>query len=167
MEPTFDYDNIEVQVRTVKFKGERFLLTEASENAGRVYRALATRALRMNDGKVSGVGGEIADIQSVVVGECLFQTVGNDGTNVLMSGNTPMKVPLERVQRMPTRVVKEMFDWIKKVSDLDEKEKSPEEIRKQIVELQKKLEKVESVEGENHPKALLNGTTQNSPSVSD
>lgn len=162
MEPTFDYDNVDIQIRTVKFRGERWILMEASEQASKVYKKLVSRALKLNDGKLAGIGEEMAEVQSAVVGECLFQTVGNDGTNLLMSGATPMKVPLERINKLPAKVIKEMFNWIKSVSDLDEKEQTPDEIKKAIAELQKKLEKVE---GENHPKALLNGTTQNSTSV--
>jgi len=161
-DPTFDYDDVVIQVKTVKYKGARFLLTEATESASRVYRGMATRSLRLVDGKVSGIGSEIADIQAAVVHECLFETQGNDGTTCLMSGQTPVKVPLERIQKMPTRIVKEMFDWIKRVSDLDEKEQSPDDIRKTIASLQDKLAKLE---GDSGPKALSDGSTQTSDSA--
>lgn len=120
---------------TVKVDDICYLLREADEESARKFRNACTKGITLDDGKIVKVEG-IADVQSYLVSLCLYE--------ILPDGSTKNTSVLANVVRdWPARAVKQMFDWVKEVSDLEEKP-TADRLRKDISRMQKMLEDIEA-----------------------
>lgn len=131
----FDFDGLEQQTKKVKFKGKRYEVREASADAAAQFRNHGLRSARFADGKLLGMG-DVANGQSLLVSLCLWEEVANP-SDPTQPGFRPVDIKV--VRAWPERVVKELFEWISKVSMLDEAD-TEEVLEKRISELQKKLQ---------------------------
>lgn len=120
----FDFTTSRLE-RPVTIDGKSYILREASEEEARKFRSAAAKTARLNDGELVGVEG-VGDMQSYLVSLCLF------------SEDKVTPVPIAVIRQWPTRIVRPMFDWIKEVSQLEEKP-SREKMQKDLQRLQKEL----------------------------
>ena len=133
----------------VKIGGREYVLREASGDAACKYRNALLKATKLGpNGKPQSLDG-VADSEPLLVSLCLFEKY--------RSGDEIKERPaiLPQVRGWPSRVQKTLFDRAKKMSGLDESEKTKEQIQEQIKELRKKLEELdgaeEGKEGEEKP----------------
>lgn len=108
---SFSFTATDLKIREVPVAlGEaNYVLREASEDAAVTYRNASMSKAKVADGKVIGVAG-IADVEPLLVGLCLFAS-GSD---------TP--VGEEFVRRLPSRVVKPLYQWVIAESGLLDKD---------------------------------------------
>lgn len=107
---------VPVKIRNKDGTVQSFVLREASAEAARQFRNCATRAAKMQDGRVTGVDG-LADAEILLVSHCLFrQNVKADGT--------PQDVPVSQgeLRTWPSKVVSRLFERAKEISELSEDE---------------------------------------------
>lgn len=143
--------------KRLTINGRRLILCEADGEAARQHKNLSMRAAKFGpDGKLSSLEG-IADVETQLVADCLF--FANDN-------NEPgQKVGLPFAKSLPYRLVKPMYELIKKVSDLSEEEENEEFLEKRIKADTDKLAKLRE---DNHKSLVGNGqtsTTNTSQSV--
>lgn len=124
--PLLDFGDLEPKQIPVRRRGKEYWLREASEDAARKYRNACVRGARMQDGKVVSIDG-VGDVQSVLVAACLTE----QGTNRTLT--------VEELRTWSARHVKQMFDWVKDVSLLDEEPESLEVLGKRLGELQSSM----------------------------
>lgn len=106
------FETFELHTEPVYIGDAVFTLKEATIGAAAKYRnALLECATIGPDGKPSKFSG-MADVEPLLVSLCLFDADGNG-------------VPLSTVNEWPSRIVKQLFNRIKDVSDLDEDEEDP------------------------------------------
>lgn len=118
----------------VTIAGKTYTAREANEEAAAKYRSAAMRGAKM--GTDGGISVEIdGGIQALLVSLCLYEKVGD----------AERLVPIFDIRKWPARVVKPIFDLIKKISHLDEAE-TVEQIEKQITSLQNRLAKLKAGE---------------------
>lgn len=133
------YEDLEPIRIPFRVKKHRYILVEASEDAARKYRNAGARSARMADGKVIGVDG-IADVQSLLVSLCVF--IPDDHGRVrLYKDDIPdqrFRVELDTVRGWSAKTVKDLFNRIKEISDLNEDD-TEETLAKRIEEDTKRL----------------------------
>ena len=106
------FETFELQTEPVYIGDAVYTLKEASIGAATKYRnALLDCATIGPDGKPSKFSG-MADVEPLLVSLCLFDSEGSP-------------VPLDAINRWPSRIVKQLFDRVKDISDLDETEENP------------------------------------------
>ena len=136
----FDFDDLQLAKKTVRVNKQDYVLTEADTNAGTVYKNACLKATKLSDGKVSGMDG-MADAEPLLLSYCLY--VADAAGNMMTDDKQqPMRVPLSVIKTWKNRITKKLFDWVKEVSELHEKD-DPAEIRKDIERLQKRLKEIE------------------------
>lgn len=125
MAETLDFNDLSLVEIPVNIDGASYVLREASEDAARQYQNAITRCTQLQDGKVSGISGPLADTQSMLVSLCLFSADGK-------------RVPETKVRQWPARVVSRLFDKAKDISELggDDTEES---LQKEADAIQEKL----------------------------
>lgn len=138
----FSYDSIEPRKKRVRIGNKKYILMEASAEAGAKYKSMAARSARMEDGKVVGVDN-IGEIEPHLVSMCLAETTedGKIKMRTIGSEQKPVTVLLARVNRIPNNIVTEMFEWIKTVSKLGDDD-TEESIEKRIKSDTEKLAKL-------------------------
>ena len=127
----FVFTDINLIEREVHIQGVVSKLREASAEAVIKYRNAATKGVRMEDGKVTGMDG-IADSELVLVAACLFRP----------EANTYRKMTVEDVSKWPYKIVRPLFDWVKEVSEIDPPE-TKESLWKQFHAIQRKIRALE------------------------
>jgi hypothetical protein len=114
-----NFDDLTPSEVAVTLQGQAYILREASAEAARQYRNAIIRSSKLGgEGKkvrVTSVDG-VADVEPLLVSLCLFKTVGE----------LRQAVPLPTILQWKSRVVKALFERIKQLSDLDEKDDSEE-----------------------------------------
>jgi polyhydroxyalkanoate synthesis regulator phasin len=142
-----DITLIEVPVRIARID---YVLREASGEAAIKYQNAVGKCSRFVNGEFSGVQGDLASTQSLLVSLCLFKKATPESG---LAKDTP--VPESLIRSWPSRIQKTLYDRAKQISMLDESE-SIQDLEKQIAKLQKKLSSLRS--GDNL-KNLSSGTT--------
>ena len=127
----FDFSELTLIEFPVKIGDKECVLREASEDAARQYQNALTRHTSIEDGKVRGIMGPIADTQSLFVSLCMFES-SDDGKE--------RRVDVKEVRKWPARVVKKLFDKAKEISEIGEDGDTIESLEKQIAELQERLD---------------------------
>lgn len=95
-----------------KLGGKSYILKEASGDAVCKYRNALMKSAKMGDDlRVTSVDG-IADVEPLLVSLCLFE--------VTEKGHRP--VSTADVRAWPNRVQKALFEKVKEISDLEDKE---------------------------------------------
>ncbi len=139
----FDFDSPDLAPRTmpVKYRGVEYELREATESAAIKYRdTFITRAKFNDEGKFSGVGA-ISEGEALLVSMCLYEKLPNGQFKIGPDGRD-ISCRLEEIKGWPAKVVKPLFNWVRKNSDLVEQPDTPEELEDQISKLQQRLVKV-------------------------
>lgn len=136
----FNFDDLEPVEIPVGIRGVKYILREASSADARKWRNSILSSTKIVDGKVAGVGN-VADSESLLVSLCLFPT---DAFGKRMD----KPVPLQYILELPNRLVKPLFEEAKRISDLDEKPDTKQELVAKIKELQEKLATLERLEAE-------------------
>ncbi len=149
MADEFDFSDLKTAEKVLKYKGETYVVTEASTAAAVAYRNASLKCAKLSDGKVIGMDGA-ADLEPLLVNLCTFKT--NPAGERTMEN-----VPITTIRSWPARIIKPVFEWIKEVSELSDNE-TPDDLRKQIAKLQEKLDKLET----NDPKGEPSDTTPTS-----
>lgn len=135
-----DFDSLEPIRIKVSYRGKRYWLTEASEDAATKYRDRSIKAAKMYDGKVVGMEGG-AEVEPFLVSLCLYEADPKDGSLRLTSLGDPnpeFLVPMSVVKSWPSRVVKPLYNRVREASDLTETD-TVETVQKAIGKLQRKL----------------------------
>ncbi len=143
MSTDFNFDDLTPVEISITIANVDYTLREASEDAARQYQNKLASYTKLQDGKVSGVSGPVADVQSFLVSLCLFTEKGPVGINT--------------IRGWTNRIVVRLFEKIQEISDMggDETEKG---LEKELAVLQKKLAKIR---GEEDPLAEeRNDTTE-------
>lgn len=131
-----DLSLIEVDVT---IKDEKYILREADEDTAVAYRNASVAGITLDDGKVTSLPMNIAGLQALLVSRCLFK-LNTDGT--------PSNRPVSRgiIIKWPARVVRDIFEKAKEISELGEEPDTPETLQSQIDDLQDKLDKANAEE---------------------
>ncbi len=120
--------------KVVTINGIKYLLCEADGEAVRMYKNLSMRAARYNEeGKLQSIEG-LADVETQLVGDCLFTMNSNREPD--------KKVGLAFAKKMGNRILKPMFEFVKKVSEIDEEQETIEFLEKRIESDTKKIKKL-------------------------
>lgn len=133
----FDFDSrgsLEPATLPVTYNGVKYVIREASEEAVIAYRSTMSRGTTIEEGVVN-ISEGVSAADCVLVAYCLYKV------------DSPAHVDAQLVRAWPHRVVKPLYEWVKKVSDMDEDD-TVEKLDKQISRLQRKrdtLDKKESV----------------------
>lgn len=165
---TMDFTDLEPVSRSVKYKEKQYVLREASADAAAKYRNQGLRGARFSEGKMVGMG-DVADLQPYLVSLCLWELVGaakEDSAETVSAareknGTVEKPVDLKVIRTWPERMVKEMFNWVKDVSMLDEEE-TEEVLNKRLQDTQKKLDEIKAKKREGVLKNSHDATTANS-----
>lgn len=129
-----DLDSLEPVRVPVTFARKSYLLCEATEAAAEKYRVALVRSTKRDAQGGIQVGEGFAETTALLVGLCLFTTDDH---------GMPFKpVGTEFVRAMPARSVKKLFETVMKISDMEAKAETEEDIEKEIKSLQERLEKV-------------------------
>lgn len=108
------FDSLELIEQPVRIEGKLYKLREASGAAACKYRdALLSQTELGADGKAGKIKVN-TETEPLLVSLCLFDPEGNP-------------VPLATVMGWPSRVIKQLYNRAKEISELDEKEKKAEE----------------------------------------
>ncbi len=145
----FDESSAEVlditpQMKPYVISGAKYRLYEANGDAVVKWRngAINSTKFNANTGKPEKFTN-IADQEPFLVSLCLKRVNDNNGEE---------DVAVTTIKSWPARVQKEMYAWVRKNSGLEEAP-TPNQLRKQIVELEEQIRVMEE-EGGNDPKAL-------------
>lgn len=126
---------------------KQYVLCEATGTAGVAFNNARTKGIKFsNEGKPNSISG-VADVEPLLVSLCLFETVEG--------GRKP--VPITTVQSWPYRVMKDLFDRAKEISNLDESE-TLEDLQKQKTEIDKKIADFEKDAVKNLPSDTTDGS---------
>lgn len=130
-----------------RIAGKSYLLREADEGAAIRYRDAQIACAQMADGKVVGVRGA-AGVQALLVSLCLFERPNSQDLTV------ERPVPLSVIKSWPAKVIRQLFEKVRDISDLSEQE-TPEQLEEQIAKLQERLAKLRAEESKakNEPNA--------------
>lgn len=129
-EPDLDLGDLVPQEVSVKLGPHVYLLVEASEDAAVEWRNAHTKQVKLTDGKVSGLGA-IADCQALLVARCLFRRNPN--------GTRGQQVPVALIRSWPARVVRDLFERVKRMSDLEER-KTRAQLEEEIAAARRQLD---------------------------
>jgi hypothetical protein len=131
-EQEFSFDSLTPKEVKVKVGGLRHVLREATEDAVVRWRDSQVSSAKFNEeGKFAGIGA-VAGSEPLLVSLCLFQ--------LLDDGNVGPNVAVAVIRSWPARVVKQMFDWVKTASDLDDE--TEEQLVKTLEKTKAALDKV-------------------------
>lgn len=139
------YEDLEPITFPIRVRGHRYLVREASEDAARKYRNAGAQSARMQDGKVVGVVG-IADVQSLLVSLCTYIPDADGRIRMLKGDDRPdprYLVSLDKVRSWSSKTVQDLFEKIKKISDLGE-EDTEESLSKTIQDATERLNKLQA-----------------------
>jgi hypothetical protein len=138
--------------KIVTIKGQKLLLCEADGEAVRMYKNLSMRAAKYGaDGKVESIEG-LADVETQLVGDCLF--------TMTTQGEPDKKVGLVFAKKLNNRILKPLFEFVKKVSEIEDDQETVEFLEKRI---QSDTEKIKKLKKDN---PLKNGQTTTPDSLS-
>ena len=132
-----DFDDLAPIEERVSIGGKKYILREATGDAGCKYRNSLLKATKLGpDGKPVSIEG-MADSEPLLVSLCLFELYEQKGSNGV-SETKERPTPLIVVRSWPARVQKALFERAKEISDLDEKETLPV-LQKRLADTQKKI----------------------------
>lgn len=157
MSDTLEFDDLAPTEIKVRIGKDHYLLREASTDAATKYRNAQIAAMRVSDGKVTGMAG-IADTDPLLVSLCLFPL--ENGVPKLDRHGWPVNVPISFVRGLRNKITKVLVEKIRSISDLDE-EDTEESLSTQISLLQDRLAAIRQTE-DSPVKNELNSTTVNS-----
>ncbi len=133
----FDFGDISViEVPVKNLYGKNYVLREASEEAAAKWRNYHLRNSKLRDGKIVGLG-DVMDGPALLLSMCMYE----------QSEKGEKLVNINVVRGWPARVVKDLFDAAKKISELEEKE-TRDVLEKRLQETRKKLDELNRPLGE-------------------
>lgn len=131
VEQALVYDSPEPIEVPVTIGKKSYALCEAPEDAAAKYQNFSAKQIKYTpEGKVAGVG-DVADSRAMLVSLCLFEVVEG-------GGRAP--VSIQAVRKMKSRIVKELFETAKRISDIDQE--TEEIIEKRIAADQARLKEL-------------------------
>ena len=125
------FDSLELSEIPVTIGDKKYVLVEASEDAACQFRNATMAGTQMRGRKVTKLG-TMANAAPGLVSRCLFE---DDGVG-------RKAVPVATIYRWPARIIKQLFEWIKKNSDLEEDE-TLESLREEQAEIAEKIADLE------------------------
>lgn len=159
------FDNLERIEVPVKIAGSKYVLTEADEDAAvRVKNWTLRHAKLGSDGRPTSVG-DIADSEPLLVSLCLYHA-GEDGKLPLDKDGFPdpkYRVPLQVVKKWPARIVQPLYEKAQRISRLAPQDEDEEALRRQMVEIQGKLDKL--TQGRNGQESVEKNSSSSTPST--
>ena len=139
-----DFDDLAPIEEPVKYKKRKFVLREASEAAAIKYRDARMRGSEIVGNAEGGgpitirQGGGAAEVQWVLVGECLYE-VNGDGS----AKDRPVGA---EVKSWSSLVVRKLFDRVFQISPGLSEAETKEVLLKRLADTQDKLNKLEAAE---------------------
>lgn len=114
---SFDFEDLKPIEIPVRYRGQRYVLREASGGAVIAHDAARMRAIRMDDGKMIGMGDGAAEADLIALSFCLCLADG-EGQILYTSGPKPVPrtVPLDELRLWPDRVTDPLTKEMKKIS---------------------------------------------------
>lgn len=144
------FDDLEPKQAPVYVGSKVYALREPSEAAAVAYRNVITSAVKIIDGEVASIGA-VGDAEPTLVSRCLYRATADGKVPLDSHGMADDRhlVPVSWIKSWPASLVKQIFDRAKAMSPglVDDQAETPEQIKKQIDKLQKKLTKLEAKEG--------------------
>lgn len=132
---SFNVDDITLYEVHFNVGDKTYILREASGGAVIKYRNKLLQGAKIGpDGKPTAIGVEMADAEPLLVSLCVFETIEDkDRLKVgdsdylphirLDKSGKPINVTMDVVTSWPHRLQRRLFDKIKEVSELDDREK--------------------------------------------
>lgn len=106
--PTLSFESLAPYSETVDIEKKDYTLFEASADASVQYRDGLARRVKVSQGKAAGLDG-YADLEIPLVSACLRDPDGK-------------QVSVTDLKKWPAKIIKALFQRIKDVSQLDEKD---------------------------------------------
>ena len=143
-ELSLDFGDITPIIVPVTISGEQYELREANGNVACQYRNALLKCTQLGpEGKPHKIDG-MADVEPLLVSLCMYD-----------SGNHP--VPITKVRSWPSRIVKELFNTAKKISQIDEEE-TVASLEKEKAAVEKRLDKLREGNDPNLPSDTTAGS---------
>jgi hypothetical protein len=105
------FESLELIEVPVTIGEDRYVMREASEEVATAYQIAMMRGMQVVDGKVRGNLGGLADAQSLLLSRCILRYGGDD---------KPHPVDRNVIRQWPSRIVKQLFERLTKISEIDE-----------------------------------------------
>lgn len=152
--PDLVFDEFETLQVPVKVGNNKYWLREADGFAAARYKGAQASAIRIEEGKVSGMTGATSQADLELIGDCLFRQKDNTPVNISIYG------------KWPHRILKPIIDAAKTLSGLDTKE-TKEQLLKQEQKIKDKLQLLAVGGPDTDPKGLPSDTANGSHSLTD
>lgn len=134
-ENEFDFSGLEVQQQKVTGPdGKDYLLVEASGDSAVRFNNARAACVRLENGKVAGVG-KTGSLEPLLVSLCLFETT--------LTGDPGKVVPEGRIRQWPSKVQTKLYAKALEISELNE---DADDIDKLIEERDKLNERIDSLQ---------------------
>ncbi len=159
---SLQFDSLELIEIPVTVGSVKYVLREADEGAVKEFRNAQLRGVRLEDGKAVGLPDDMAGGQSLLVSRCLYR---------LNESDVPFPNPVpereitgytdaqgKRRPGWPSRIVKPLFEKVKKISEIHERADTLEELTKQRDELSERLASLEEDAAKNVPSTTTDGS---------
>lgn len=129
----FEFMDHEPQFWEFEYKKRKFVLREASTEAGVRFRNSLAKATKFENGKPVGAGEGAGESAVALLSGCLFEKTGEDKER---------PVPRVTFGAWPDRITQDLFTRALKMSGLDQEMETVDNLEKQIKDLQERLAKV-------------------------
>jgi hypothetical protein len=127
MAEMIDFGDLAPRSRDFRYRGQRYVLFEASAAAGMQYRSAKERASRYEGGKFVGVDG-LADAGPILVAACTFRVDDRGGA-------ANESVGLDVVKPWPDHMVERLYDEVRELSPHLDAPETLDSVRRQIARL--------------------------------
>lgn len=143
---SFDTPDLKSRVFPFTYRGKNYTAREATAGTAVRYRAASLSGAEMTFGAdksntLRKMGG-LASVENLLVGCCVF----DDPPGQKDGNGNDVPVGQAVIDGWDYKIQKRIFAWVKENSDLNEKETSLEELKKQRVELGERIAKLENPE---------------------
>lgn len=152
--PDLEFDEFETIQVPVKIGKNKYWLREADGFAAAKFKGAQASAVRIEEGKVSGMTGATSQAELELVGDCLFRDKDNTPVNISIYG------------KWPHRILKPIIEAAKALSGLETKE-TKEQLLKQKQKIEDKLKLLAVGGPDTDPKELPSDTKSGSLSPTD
>lgn len=152
MSDTLNFEDLTPIQIPVKYQGNTYLLCEANGEAGTRYRNAVFSALRATDGgETYGLKG-FASVQPLLVHLCLYEAEVVPGTSpeeyrlCRDENKNPIRVSQDIVEAFPNRMLVQLFERAKEISELGELGDSLDELKKRRAKIDEKIVRLQREE---------------------
>lgn len=137
-EEGLDLRSIPVKIKRQDGDYDNFVLYEIAGEADIVWRNSQVRAAKLSpDGQVIGMG-DVAEADTILLSKCLARI----GVDKEFDHPIETPIPLVELRKWPDRILSRLTQELLKISDKEDQPATKEDLQKQIVDLQARLDRI-------------------------